>query len=470
MPTSAARAARRAPAPTSSISQPPIDEPTSTTGPATTAPRSAPAPPRASGSACPRRIAPARAAARIVEQQALAALRLAPSRTARSPCCRPCRTCSRAGTPAPGPPPAHGGRRSGDRSPSWYCNLPCSRSHGHGVGRDVNRALPQSPRDRTRRDWAASPPRRASPMSAREPPAAIALAALDRRTLLKRRRARARAGRRAAGRANSARLHPRGRERRAGGRIPCCCGPAMPARARRGCASKCPKAPISRKCVAGGQRHRLARARLLRQGGRRAGSRRARWYHYRFIAPDGTMLGGRPHAHAARRADRPLPHGGVQLLEPRLRLFQRLCSRRRRHDDVRAGGAPRRLPLRVRGAATIRSRQAARRRARSPSRLNELVPLADYRLRYAQLSRAIPICCGCTSSIPMIAVCDDHETANDCVERRGREPPARQPKGRGRAQARGDARAYANGCRSATSPGRATTSATSRRSSGSRPA
>ena len=104
---------------------------------------------------------------------------------------------------------------------------------------------------------------------------------------------------------------------------------------------------------------------------------------------------------------------------------------------------------------------------RQPDPLNELIHLADYRLRYASYRRD-PDLARLHQLYPMISVFDDHESANDSW-RGGAENHTPETEGPGRrASARRCARGP-NGCRSATSRGRATTSAISPRCSGSRP-
>ena len=93
---------------------------------------------------------------------------------------------------------------------------------------------------------------------------------------------------------------------------------------------------------------------------------------------------------------------------------------------------------------------------------NELIHLADYRLRYASY-RADPDLQALHARLPMIVQWDDHEFANDA----GRAAPrtTSPTKATGRCARTPRCRRIANGCRSATSRGRPTRSATSPRCS-----
>ncbi len=232
------------------------------------------------------------------------------------------------------------------------------------------------------------------------------------------------------------RFHPRRRQRRARGTL----GPAVDPLRRRASRSHlryelAESADFARRA----RRRRgrgITRPRLVREGrGDRARAgplvllplHRARRHGF----------GNRPHPYSSGREDRPLPHGGVQLLEHGFRLFQRLRARERRRR-IRSRGAPRRLFLRVR-PRHLPDRKAASRRTSSrtargngaPRRLSAALCQLSPRSRPAAAASALPDGRDLRRS-------RDRERH---VERRGGEPPARDRGAVGCARRRRDARA-----------------------------
>jgi alkaline phosphatase D len=134
-----------------------------------------------------------------------------------------------------------------------------------------------------------------------------------------------------------------------------------------------------------------------------------RWYFYRFIAPDGSM------SQVGRT--RTLPEAGTQSF--RLAVFS--CSNygfgwfNAYGHAAEANDADLAVHLGdyiyEYGAGTYPDpKDADAGRVLEPA--NEIVTLTDYRLRYATY-RADPDCQRLHQVLPMIAVWDDHETAND---------------------------------------------------------
>lgn len=134
-----------------------------------------------------------------------------------------------------------------------------------------------------------------------------------------------------------------------------------------------------------------------------------RWYFFRFIAPDGTT--------SPVGRTRTLPQGPAAKF--RLAVFS--CSNygfgwfNAYGHAVEANDADLAVHLGdyiyEYGAGTYPTKsQANAERVLAPA--NEIVALADYRLRYATY-RADPDCQRLHQVLPMIAVWDDHETAND---------------------------------------------------------
>lgn len=134
-----------------------------------------------------------------------------------------------------------------------------------------------------------------------------------------------------------------------------------------------------------------------------------RWYFYRFIAPDGTK--------SPVGRTRTLPEAGAQKF--RMAVFS--CSNygfgwfNAYGHAVEANDGDLAVHLGdyiyEYGAGTYpTSAQANPERVLEPA--SEIVTLTDYRLRYATY-RADPDCQRLHQVLPMIAVWDDHETAND---------------------------------------------------------
>ncbi|MFN3864671.1 MAG: alkaline phosphatase D family protein [Erythrobacter sp.] len=134
-----------------------------------------------------------------------------------------------------------------------------------------------------------------------------------------------------------------------------------------------------------------------------------RWYFYRFIAPDGTK--------SPVGRTRTLPEAGVQKF--RMAVFS--CSNygfgwfNAYGHAVEANDCDLAVHLGdyiyEYGAGTYpTSGQANPERVLAPA--TEIVTLTDYRLRYATY-RADPDCQRLHQVLPMIAVWDDHESAND---------------------------------------------------------
>jgi alkaline phosphatase D len=134
-----------------------------------------------------------------------------------------------------------------------------------------------------------------------------------------------------------------------------------------------------------------------------------RWYFYRFIAPDGTK--------SPVGRTRTLPQAGA----PKFRMAVFSCSNYGFGYFNAYGHAAEAndCDLAVHlgdyiyeyGAGTYPdAAQANAGRVLEPA--NEIVTLTDYRLRYATY-RADPDCQRLHQVLPMIAVWDDHETAND---------------------------------------------------------
>lgn len=134
-----------------------------------------------------------------------------------------------------------------------------------------------------------------------------------------------------------------------------------------------------------------------------------RWYFYRFIAPDGTK--------SPIGRTRTLPEAGVRNF--RMAVFS--CSNygfgwfNAYGHAVEANDCDLAVHLGdyiyEYGAGTYPDRgQGLAERVLQPA--SEIVTLTDYRLRYATY-RADPDCQRLHQVLPMIAVWDDHETAND---------------------------------------------------------
>ena len=137
-----------------------------------------------------------------------------------------------------------------------------------------------------------------------------------------------------------------------------------------------------------------------------------RWYFYRFIAPDGTK--------SPVGRTRTLPEAGVQKF--RMAVFS--CSNygfgwfNAYGHAVEANDCDLAVHLGdyiyEYGAGTYPTNtQANPERVLEPA--SEIVTLTDYRLRYATY-RADPDCQRLHQVLPMIAVWDDHESANDSWE------------------------------------------------------
>lgn len=137
-----------------------------------------------------------------------------------------------------------------------------------------------------------------------------------------------------------------------------------------------------------------------------------RWYFYRFIAPDGTK--------SPVGRTRTLPEAGVQKF--RMAVFS--CSNygfgwfNAYGHAVEANDCDLAVHLGdyiyEYGAGTYPTNaQANPERVLAPA--TEIVTLTDYRLRYATY-RADPDCQRLHQVLPMIAVWDDHESANDSWE------------------------------------------------------
>lgn len=137
-----------------------------------------------------------------------------------------------------------------------------------------------------------------------------------------------------------------------------------------------------------------------------------RWYHYRFIAPDGS--------HSAAGRTRTLPEGAVDRFA--LGVFScanlpfgwfNAYAHAAARDDldliVHTGDYLYEYPRGTYPAAE----QALAGRIIDPE--HEIVALADYRLRYASY-RADPDLAALHRNFPMIAQWDDHEFANDAWE------------------------------------------------------
>jgi alkaline phosphatase D len=133
------------------------------------------------------------------------------------------------------------------------------------------------------------------------------------------------------------------------------------------------------------------------------------WYHYRFVAPDGSF--------SATGRTRTLPDGPTS----RFRMAVFSCSNLGfGHFNAYAhAAAGDEFDLAVHlgdylyeyGAATYPS-QDQRVEGRQPDPFGEIVRLAEYRLRYASYRRD-PDLLRLHQLYPMVSVFDDHETAND---------------------------------------------------------
>jgi len=137
-----------------------------------------------------------------------------------------------------------------------------------------------------------------------------------------------------------------------------------------------------------------------------------RWYFFRFTAPDGT--------HSAVGRTRTLPVGGAQKF--RLAVFS--CSNygfgyfNAYGHAVEANDCDLAVHLgdyiyEYAAGTYPDAGQAVAGRVLAPT--TEIVALTDYRLRYATY-RADPDCQRLHQVLPMIAVWDDHESANDSWE------------------------------------------------------
>lgn len=134
-----------------------------------------------------------------------------------------------------------------------------------------------------------------------------------------------------------------------------------------------------------------------------------RWYHYRFIAPDGTKsLVGRT---------RTLPDGPVDRF--RMAVFSCANIGFGYFNAYAHAAAADDFDLAVHLGDYLYEYDAAnypsekqRVEGRLPEPMSEIVRLADYRLRYASYRRD-PDLLRLHQLYPMISVADDHETAND---------------------------------------------------------
>ena len=139
------------------------------------------------------------------------------------------------------------------------------------------------------------------------------------------------------------------------------------------------------------------------------GLRPGTWYHYRFIAPDGTI--------SAVGRTRTLPEGPAD----RFRMAVFSCSNLGfgYFNAYAHAAAADEFELTVHlgdyfyeyGAGTYPG-PAERVAGRESQPLSEIVQLADYRLRYASYRRD-PDLLRLHQLYPMISVADDHESAND---------------------------------------------------------
>jgi len=133
------------------------------------------------------------------------------------------------------------------------------------------------------------------------------------------------------------------------------------------------------------------------------------WYHYRFIAPDGSF--------SAVGRTRTLPDG--QTARFRMAVFSCANLGFGYFNAYSHAAAADEFELAVHLGdylyeydATSYPSEAQRVTGRQPDPLNELIHLADYRLRYASYRRD-PDLLRLHQLYPMVAVNDDHETAND---------------------------------------------------------